>query len=306
MTNDDPNPTFEAKNRGILTGFPRLDEVFGGARQGDLWLHGGFAGHHKTTFALNCAYNQVVQLRENVLFLSLDVPDQRVRQRLLMMHSAHPKFRAERVRLGLQGEEAPDVGLSYSALRAGTLGREEETFLLDTVVPDWDDPAANGHVFVESGFVLADDLRSWADNVEKERPYSMLFVDSLHLLGSGRNFSSSEERYDEAIRVLKRTAMELGGRGKPVMATFQVGPEALRQVEERHNRIGVACYDLGTLGPSHVATVADVVTTSYTCQAYVDQKLVLLGNAKSRDTAVVPPFYVRLDPTGRMTTVPHG
>ena len=177
---------------------------------------------------------------------------------------------------------------------------------VDAVVPDWDDPAAKGRVIVESGFVLADNLQYWADNTEKESPYSMLFVDSLHLLGTGRNFSSSEERYDETIRTLKRTAMELGGGGKPVMATFQVGLEALRQVEERHNRTGVARFDLRQLGPSHVATVADIVTTSYTCEVYADQKLVLLGNEKSRDTAVVPPFFARLDSAYRMTTVPHG
>lgn len=49
------NSVLAAKDQtyGIITGLQRIDEVCRGIKGGDLWIHAGFTGELKTTFALN-------------------------------------------------------------------------------------------------------------------------------------------------------------------------------------------------------------------------------------------------------------
>ena len=64
----------------------QMDEAIGGARDGELWVHAAFAGHLKTTFALNWAYNQAIWFHDNVLYFSLEMPYHQVRRWLLAPH----------------------------------------------------------------------------------------------------------------------------------------------------------------------------------------------------------------------------
>jgi replicative DNA helicase len=61
----------QGKVWGRFTGINHIDKICHGCKKGELWVHAGYAGHLKTTFATNWAYNLVTRYRTNVFYVSM-------------------------------------------------------------------------------------------------------------------------------------------------------------------------------------------------------------------------------------------
>ena len=81
---------------GQLTGIQQMDESLRGSKRGELWTHAAFTGGLKSTFAINWHYNQAVFYKHSSVLYSLEMPYPQVRRILYSIHTAHPKFAAER------------------------------------------------------------------------------------------------------------------------------------------------------------------------------------------------------------------
>jgi replicative DNA helicase len=79
---------------GRLTGLNEIDVVNRGLRPGELWIHGGYPGELKTTFAENWAYNQVVHYKTSIVYWAFEQKYEQLRRHIYVIHSSHPRFTA--------------------------------------------------------------------------------------------------------------------------------------------------------------------------------------------------------------------
>jgi len=75
---------------GISTGFERLDYIFGGLKDGDVYTIGGRPSMGKTSFAFSLIENIAVKQQVPTLLFSLECNSTRCAQRLLANHCDIP------------------------------------------------------------------------------------------------------------------------------------------------------------------------------------------------------------------------
>jgi len=241
---------------GQFVGIKQMDEMLKGAKRGELWTHAAFTGGLKSTLALNWHYNQAVYYRHSSILFSLEMPYQQVRRILYAMHSAHEKFAEVRKSLGI------GKSIDYSQIRDGELPPEHKKFLLDHVVPDFNDPANRyGHIHIEvadpdkSDFTV-NDLRTRSELLyQKDPAIQMITVDHAGLMQSRNRYSGTTERLNEVIRDLKRLAMSFNrGAGIAVITLFQISREGFKSAEKSGGR-----YNLTHLSYANECIPSDVL-----------------------------------------------
>lgn len=288
---------------GQLSGIMQMDERLRGARRAELWVHAAFAGHLKTTLALNWAYTQAFLYRESVLYFSLEVPYKQIRRWVVAMHSLHPKFTDIRMELGLQTHEQDDRGIEYTRLRDGNLTEIEEIFLKQYLLPDLKDPSNEyGRVLVESADpdrpdISVEGLKNRAEMIYPKTPFGLVVVDHASLLGDRNASRSPTDRLNDALRDLKRFALQFRrGQTCPVLALFQINREGLTSALKRKEKGQLPTYDLNHLSyANECERSADVITASYLDKEYGEKNRALITNLKSRDNAPFDPFFVRIE-----------
>jgi len=260
---------------------------------------------HNSSFALHWAYVQAVYYRASSCYFSLEMPYLQCRNLIYTMHSAHEKFGEVRQELGVEG-----LGLDYERVRDGKLGPNEERFLKDYVVPDFNrqttvpavGPAAvqaedygDIHIRVadpdKNDFTI-NDLRSQAELTFSKTPFRIIFVDHVGLMAPRGRYSSTTEKLNEIIRDLKRFAMSFNrGMGVAVVGLFQISREGYRSAEKSGGR-----YNLTHLSYANEAErSSDVVTATW-----IDEELRNLDKAifqclKSRDQKPFNRIPVRIE-----------
>jgi len=274
---------------GQLTGIEQMDNALKGSKRGELWTHSAFTGGLKSTFAINWHYNQAVFYKHSSILYSLEMPYPQVRRILMGIHTAHPKFEAERKKRGIKR------CLHYEKIRDGELTPEEKEFLFTVVVPDLEDPAnmyGNLHIEVsnpdKSDFNI-NDLRSKSELLfNKDPAIRMLTIDHVGLMSSRERYSNTTEKLNEIIRDAKKLAMNFNrGLGIAVNALFQISREGFKAAEKNGGR-----YNLTHLSYANEAErSSDIVTASYVDQELEDSNLVKFQCLKSRDNAKFKDFY---------------
>lgn len=261
---------------GCFTGIRQVDEVLKGAKKHELWVHAGFTGSLKSSFALQWVYNQAVYYRNSSVYFSLEMPYTQVRNMLYVMHTAHEKFAPIREKMGIKG-----IGLDYEKLKNGLLSPNEEQFLREYVVPDFNkkstappigphpvDAQDYGDIFIEvadpdkSDFNMVD-LRSRAELIYSKTPFSMIVVDHAGLMGSRKRYGSTTESLNEVIRDLKKMAMGFNrGMGIAVLTLFQISREGYRSAEKNGGKYNLThlsysneCLSQGTPIPTNRGVV---------------------------------------------------
>ncbi|MBQ2639277.1 MAG: hypothetical protein IJF92_00725 [Bacilli bacterium] len=86
---------------GIPTGISFVDEMVGGIHKGEVTCIAGYAGHCKTTLAVNSAYN-ALKSGFNVLYCSFEVPKESIYNDFLSRHSNDNKFKMRIPHYGLK------------------------------------------------------------------------------------------------------------------------------------------------------------------------------------------------------------
>lgn len=299
---------------GQFTFLKQMDDALAGAKRQELWIHAAFTGGMKSTFMLNWAYNQAVIYRHSCLIFSLEMPYQQCRRILYSMHSAHPKFREIRMRLGLQKELEQDVGLPYQNIRDGNLNEwhpNAKKFYFDYVIPDFGGEDVVKHPYFNCDYgkihievsdpdkddFTMHDLRSMAEIIYAEDPYSLLFVDHCGLMSPRRFHKSTTENLNEVIRDLKKLALGFNrGMGIAVVGLFQISREGYKSALKTKEKTGKAGYNLTHLSyANECERSADIVTTTWIDDDLKNQSRVQFNNLKSRDQAPFDPFVARVE-----------
>jgi len=266
-----------------------MDEAVKGAKRGELWTHAAFTGGLKSTLALNWHYNQAIYYRHSSILISLEMPYRQVRRILYAMHSEHPKF--------FEIRKALKIGrsLDYEKIRDGELTPAEKQFLVNYVVPDFNDPANQyGHIHIEvadpdkSDFTVNDLNTRLALLHQKDPAIQMVTVDHAGLMQSRGSYRSTTERLNEVLRDLKRLAMSFNrGMGIAVIALFQISREGYKSAEKSGGR-----YNLTHLSYANEAErSSDIVTAGWVDDELRESNMVKFQCLKSRDNAPFADFY---------------
>mgnify|MGYP001082652278 CR=1 FL=1 len=290
---------------GQYCGISQVDEAMQGAKKYELWIHTAFTGGLKSTFALHWAYVQAVYFGFSTLYFSLEMPYVQCRNILYTMHSAHEDFADIREKLGIDS-----LGLEYGKIRDGVLEPNEELFLKEYVVPDFNgratvphdgphsiQPHDYGDIHLEvsdpdkSDFTVAD-LRSRAELIFSKTPFHMVVVDHAGLMSARQRYSSTTEKLNEVIRDLKRLAMSFNrGMGMAVVCLFQISREGYKAAEKTGGR-----YNLTHLSyANECERSADIVTASWVDEALRKMNRAIFQCLKSRDQAPFERIPVKVE-----------
>jgi len=235
---------------GQQCGISQIDATMNGAKKYELWTHAAYTGGLKSSFALHWAYIQAIYYRASSVYFSIEMPYVQVRNLIYTMHSAHEKFRDIRKQLGIDY-----IGLEYDKIKTANLTPNEEHFLKEYVVPDFNKkstaratgPAAvqaeeYGDIHIRNrdpdkrDFTI-DDLRSQAELVFAKTPFQLIFVDHVGLMDARGRHSSTTEKLNEVIKDLKQMAMGFNrGMGIAVVGLFQISREGYRSAEKNGGR----------------------------------------------------------------------
>ena len=217
---------------GVPSGFPDLDQLTAGFRQGDLIIIAARPSMGKTALALNIAFNAAYTGGVPVAFFSLEMSKEQLVRRLL---SSVGEIDASHLRRAfLTGEEWQKL-------------QEAASFLLECPIHVDDTPAAS---------VL--EVRSKARRLRAEDKLGLIVVDYLQLMKGGPDASSREQEISEISRSLKALAKELG---VPVIALSQLS----RKVEDRKPKLPELA-DLRESGA--IEQDADVILFIYRDEVY--------------------------------------
>ena len=285
---------------GNYVGIQQMDDALRGAKRNELWIHAAFTGHLKSTLMMNWAYNQAVWYAHDVLIVSLEMPYIQCRRILYAMHSAHPKFSA------IHGP------VDYQKIRDGQLDPDEEVFLRDIVVPDFNNKMNGyGSIHIEvadpdkSDYTVAD-MRARAEVLYAKHPFSLMFVDHALLVSPRKWVPSTTERINEVIRDCKRMAMSFNrGMGMAVVLLFQISREGFKAASKAREGGSSAVYNLTFLSYANEAErSADIVTSSWIDPELNKNNQLLIQNLKSRDQQAFEPFRAGIHwPTRRLMTL---
>jgi replicative DNA helicase len=169
--------------RGILTGFPVLDELTTGLQKSDLIIVAGRPSMGKTSFCLSIAANAAVRGKHPTAIFSLEMSKQQVAQRLLC---AEARVNMHLLRSGkLSHRELPKLSLAAGPLYEAPL------YIDDT-------PALT---------VL--ELRAKARRLKAQNSLELMIVDYLQLMGSVGDVESRQQEISQISRSLKGVAKEL-------------------------------------------------------------------------------------------------
>ncbi len=274
---------------GQFTGIEQMDVALKGAKRGELWTHAAFTGGLKSTLAINWHYNQAVYYQHSSVLFSLEMPYRQVRRILYALHSAHIKFAAIRKSLGIR------KSLDYEKIRDGELAPNEKKFLVEYVVPDFNDSTNNyGHIHIEvtdpdkSDFTSTDLNSRLALLYQKDPAIQLVTIDHAGLMQSRNKYRSTTEKLNEVLRDLKRLSMSFNrGMGIAVVALFQISREGFKAAEKNGGR-----YNLTHLSYANEAErSSDIVTAGYVDDELRESNMVKFQCLKARDHKPFADFY---------------
>ena len=216
---------------GISTGVEFIDEMTGGIHKGEVSSIVAFAGHGKTTFAVNIAHNALTQ-GNNVLYLSLEVPKESIYFDFISRHSNSSKFK---MRIG------------HYDLKKRKLKPEEWDYTKNTIIPDFNN--MKGQVYIvdeteidsytqfslETKFGEIEKLA----NEETGHGIDVVVIDHVQLLkfNTGKYSNSTGDVINEFVSWFRQNAMNWLKTGRQV--AFLVLSQANRAgYEEARNNNG--------------------------------------------------------------------
>ena len=220
--------------QGLLTGYPKLDEMTLGMHGGDLVVVAGRPSMGKSAFALNIAEHIATKLKKGVGIFSIEMSKEQLAFRML----------CGRARLNQQ------------KLRSGKLRQEE-----------WPRLTIAGNILSEAPIFIDDsptlsplELRAKARRLKKQHGVDLIIVDYLQLMNSHSRQENRQQEIAMISRSLKALAKELN---IPVMAISQLS----RQVEQRGKDRIPQLSDLRESGA--IEQDADVVMFVYRPEVYL-------------------------------------
>lgn len=273
---------------GILTGLDTIDLQTQGIKKGELWIVGGFTSDGKTTICLNIAHNAVVN-GYNVMFASMEMSREDVRDILYCIHSGHRKFRNVH------------PSLSLREIQQGELDAEAEQFYLNHVIPDFEKNKNYGvcEVVQPTEIWTAETVQAEAELLNEHLPggLDLVIPDYIGLMGADGKSEGRNEDLNRIIRGLKQMTLTFGG-GKQiaVLSPFQCNREGNKRAKENSG-----IYDLQALSSAHEAErSSDVVITTFLNDELRDKGEAVICQLKGRKSGCAPPRNVSANLASRI------
>lgn len=271
---------------GVLTGINTIDVTCLGAKPGELWIHAGFAGEMKSSFALNWSLNAVTRYRTNVLYVSLEMPYAQIRRMVHVMHSATLRWARE-------GRQP----LDYRKVRDGDLDDEQEEFM-NVVLRDFEPNPEHCRfqVWAPDRDVSIADVRGEAQRLQKTMDVGLIIIDHSGLLRLPSSRDDYTVKLNAEIREAKKLALQFdGGRGVPVVLLHQLNREGKKQADKDGGRLGLHALSYA----NEAEKSADIVTTTYLNDQLREDGEVLVSNLKNRENPLFKPLKLSVDWTCR-------
>lgn len=205
--------------KGILSGFVKLDNLTNGGQKGELWVVGGYTGEGKSQTVINMAYYAAFYQKKRVIVFSAEMPKKQYRNRLISRHSRHPKF------------NLPD-GLPYVIVKNPNNPQYFQQF--EQIVQDFCSPNYGSLTIVQvpHNYTVAnvrDELASYPVGQHPEA----VFVDYAGILSAARKRSNHREEVDEILKDLKQLSLDAnGGEGVFICTPWQMTQEARERAEK--------------------------------------------------------------------------
>ncbi|MCK9876633.1 replicative DNA helicase [Frankia sp. Ag45/Mut15] len=188
---------------GVPTGFTDLDEVTNGLQPGQLVIIAARPSVGKTTLALDVARATALRARRPALFVSLEMGDLELRQ----------KLRAAEARVSLRN------------IQTGQLTDDDWARLTQAMADTIDAP-----LYIDTSPLLgAAAIRTRARRMQRRHGLDLIIIDYLQLLITAKAEDNRQQEVAAISRSLKLLAGELG---VPVVALSQLN----RAVEQRANK----------------------------------------------------------------------
>ncbi len=188
----------------IETGFADLDKLILGFQPGDFVLIAARPSVGKSTLAMNMAQNMAIRKGKNVLFLSLEMSNEQLTDRII----------------------ASEARVSNSKLQRGEADQNE-----------WAKVTATAGIVHESKIFLDDtssitvaDIRSKCRRFKSAENLDIIFIDYLQLIGSAVKKENRQQEVTEISRQLKILAKDMK---LPVVALSQLS----RASEQRSDHV---------------------------------------------------------------------
>lgn len=196
------------KNNGedfsYFTGFFELDKLTDGLHESELTCIGARPGTGKTAFALNIAKN-IASKNKNVYFLSLEMSDEQIMQRIIANFS--------------------NINSQY--LRTGRILEEEMIKIADST-----NDILNLKMNIDSKTKYIEDFESILINLKNTNKVDLAIIDYLTLLKSHSKFQIREQEVAEITRKLKLLALDLK---IPIIILVQLNRDAENKVPSLAN-----------------------------------------------------------------------
>ncbi len=222
----------KGKALGLYSGFGPFDSAVRGLRRGQIWIHAAYTSQMKTTLAQNVAYNASTRYRRNVVYVSLEMTREELRDSMLVMHSAHPRF----------GGRPP---LDYLQIRNSELNSEGEDFYREVLDDYTNGGTPEGErpeycrvelVTVTEGMTM-ESLRQELERIDREMEIGLLILDHTELIESTHRTPNTTERVNEIYKQLSRLALHFdGGKGLAVMALHQTSRQGWLECQKNDHR----------------------------------------------------------------------
>lgn len=269
------------KKVGTLSGFDTIDRACGGIKRGELWVHAGFSGDYKSTFATQWSYNAAFRAKSNVVYVSMEMPLDQIQRRICALHTSHPRFRGR----------AP---LSVTKIRDGELSAEEETFYREALTDMASGPTYARLDLWQASAPTVPAIQAELQRLHREMDIDLVVVDHTELLGRPQSREAYQVVLNDNIRALKQLALSFNdGEGLPILLLHQINREGRKAAERQDGK-----YGLYNLSYAHEAErSADVVTTCYSDEKLRAEHTIVVANLKNRDNPIFPEVRLTVDPT---------
>lgn len=226
----------------LKTGLRDLDNNITGFNGGDLVTIFAFSGVGKTTLATQIALN-VIQQKKKVLFFSLEMPKEQIRDRIISNLTNIP----------------------FKNIKYGNLQDEE----LNKVI------MANGYLSRDKGLLVSeeDELVDITSKIQYEvlkNDIDVIFIDYINLVNITGNNKEEHQRITECTRIFKKLAKSIK---KPIVILAQGKQESAHKMQNKNLGLWdkVAVNDIA--GGASIYRDSDIVLGMYR-NVELDNKLV--------------------------------
>ncbi len=270
------------ENRNII-GLEPVDTACEGHKSGEFWVHCGYPGELKTTFALNYVYNNCYVLQKNMFYAILEMPYQQLRKQLYVIHSSNGKFVTEWYREDLKnGLKNPYMGIDYRKVRDGKLN-ELERKRFEIVAQDFKE-TCKGNIYLwrnEKAGVNVAEIQRRAEMFHNKYDCNGIIVDHMGLCRpSVTSPNETVAQLNAVVTECRWMALNFArGRSVPVLGLFHMNRQGKMRADKNDGR-----YDVSSISyANQIEKDADVITYTYLNDQLRKDGKFYLGNLKNRD-----------------------